>query len=127
MCRGIERGRGKEREREREREGGREREKERKRERKKQVPKSIFHITTPADWYVHMRVYIHTNTYTHIIYFIHMGRAIVFNYFLGIMIRVDRNISNDIKSDLCEQLRDTGRSHCQYVHRAFRIWPSCST
>ena len=64
-----------------------------------------------------MRVYIHTDTYTHIIYFIHMGRAIVFNYFLGIMIRVDRNISNDIKSDLCEQLRDTGRSHCQYVHR----------
>ena len=89
----------KEREREREREGGREREKERKRERKKQVPKSIFHITTPADWYVHMRVYIHTNTYTHIIYFIHMGRAIVFNYFLGIMIRVDRNIRNDSKSD----------------------------
>lgn len=28
-----------------------------------------------------------------------MGIAIVFNYVLGIMITIDRNISNDIKSD----------------------------
>lgn len=41
---------------------------------------------------MHTKICIHIN-------FIQTGIAIVFNYFLGIMIRVDRNISNDIKSD----------------------------